>query len=238
MHMKNIFTIFFTIFSFSLIAQSLTLSQDTVFLRFGEKIDYGDYFINNNSNGEIDIDCTIKPTCYDSDDDTAIAICFGALCFSPINTETTYGDLTQDALITIPGQGQDDTFKFEPFSSESYGSSWDVIFFDRNNPDDKATLTVFVSNCQLSNTKEAFEKLGFTIFPNPVQNQLNLDFVSTISEKRITIYNSIGQVLRKDIVASGNSYFSTNVSNLSNGNYFIEIADDAGLKYVEQFSKF
>ena len=236
--MKNIFTLFLTIISFSLIAQNLSISKDTVFLRFGEKIDYGDYFITNNSSGEIDIDCTIKPVCYDSDDDTAIAICFGALCFSPINMETTYGDLTQDALITIPAGGNDNSFKFEPFSSESYGSTWDVTFFDRNNPDDKATLTVFVSSCQLSNTTEAYEKLGFTMFPNPVQNQLNLDFVSTISQKRLTVYNSIGQILIKDIIAPGNSYLSKDVSSLSKGSYFIEIADETGLKFVQKFSKF
>ncbi len=235
--MKNIFTLLLTIFSFSLIAQSLTLSQDTVYLKFDEKIDYGDFFITNNSSSEIGIDCTIKPQCYHSDDDTMIAICFGALCFSPVNMETTFGELTQDALITIPAGGVDNTFKFEPFSNNAFGSNWEVTFFDRNNPDNKATLIVFFSNCQLSNTEEAFEKLGFTMFPNPVQNQLNLDFVSTNSEKRLTIYNLIGQLIKQENIGSGHSNFSTDVSNLSNGNYFIEIADDAGLKYVQKFSK-
>jgi len=70
---------------------------------------------------------------------------------------------------------------------------------------------------------------NFTIFPNPVSNQLFISSENIIIEKMI-VYSLTG----KKVLEASKGVNSIDVSNLSKGMYFIEIYSDAG-KTVKKF---
>lgn len=235
--MKKIFTLLFSLVVVAVSAQSLTLSMDTVYLRHGDKIDYGSFFITNNSNAAIDIDCTVRPVCYDSNDDAAIAICFGSLCFSPVKTETTFGELTNEPVATIGSGSQDDTFKMESFSSQKHGSTWEVDFFDQTNPSDLTTLVVYIDSCDPANTvsvSDTYQRENFTITPNPANDLLNLTFEDGNAQRVLNIYNTIGQLQDSEILPANIINYTKDISKLRNGNYFIQVISTEGVTGVQK----
>lgn len=82
--------------------------------------------------------------------------------------------------------------------------------------------------------------LGFNIYPNPAQNNLNLDFLSPNSENSYTlsIFNALGQiVLNKTIDAhKGLNQLQIDVQELNQGAYVIQLAN-ASKSYRRSFIK-
>lgn len=233
--MKKIFTLLFSIIVVAVSAQSLSLSMDTVYLRHGDKIDYGSFIISNGAGTQLDIDCTIRPVCYNSDDDASIAICFGTLCFSPVKNETTFGELTMEPVISIGAGGSDNTFKMESFSSQKYGSTWEVDFFDQANPTDKATLVVYFDACDASTSTSDFnKKVNFTASPNPASDWLNLTFEEGKGQRVLNIYNTIGQLQDSEIISSGAFTHRKDISKLRTGNYFLQVISNDGATAVKK----
>ncbi len=233
--MKKFFTLLFSLVVVAVSAQSISLSADTINLRHGDKIDYGSFIIKNNAGSQIDIDCTIRPMCYNPDDDALIAICFGTLCFSPVNVETTFGELTMEPVTTIGAGGEDNTFKLESFSGQKYGSVWEVDFFDQANPTDKTTLVVYIDVCDASSsTSDIYEKVNFTASPNPASDFLNLTFEEGNVQRVLNIYNTIGQLQDSEIISSGAFTHRKDISKLTSGNYFIQVISDDGATAVKK----
>ena len=71
----------------------------------------------------------------------------------------------------------------------------------------------------------------FVIFPNPVQNQLNIKCDSN-EEIKIKIYNSPGQLMSSQSVSSNN--LSIDISSFSNGFYYIDLFDNSGIILTKQ----
>lgn len=65
------------------------------------------------------------------------------------------------------------------------------------------------------------------IYPNPSSTEMNFEFVSTNKIDNIVIINQDGKLVRNELVnlPNGNNTLKINVSTLSNGKYFILIAD-------------
>ena len=61
----------------------------------------------------------------------------------------------------------------------------------------------------------------YTIYPNPVVNELNINFNSQV-EAKISIINVTGQEVKR-IESSGKDYLKTDISNLPSGIYFAKI---------------
>lgn len=67
-------------------------------------------------------------------------------------------------------------------------------------------------------------------YPNPVANELNIAIESIqAGEMEISIFNSVGQVVRIDnlgFVHSGNTIRTLNVANLAKGMYSVNVSID------------
>ncbi|MBK9016554.1 MAG: T9SS type A sorting domain-containing protein [Saprospiraceae bacterium] len=78
-------------------------------------------------------------------------------------------------------------------------------------------------------TKPAFEQLAFTAYPNPTTGKLNILLENTGEAMGITVYNSVGQVVRT--VKDGNSIGQTTVSleGLPKGLYTVEVRTEKAI---------
>ena len=68
------------------------------------------------------------------------------------------------------------------------------------------------------------ENSNFSIYPNPVKNELNI--TSANSLKNVKIINAIGQEIMNENVA-GNHY-KVNTSSFNKGIYFVQIESEKG----------
>jgi hypothetical protein len=68
---------------------------------------------------------------------------------------------------------------------------------------------------------EEFASTSISIYPNPVQSQLNLIVNESNFGQEYTIYNAFGQLMIKDKIQSTN--ISISVSNFANGNYNLRV---------------
>lgn len=78
---------------------------------------------------------------------------------------------------------------------------------------------------------------GFSIYPNPVDEELNIEFSVTATEKaEITISDITGKITQTSIVLAneGNNLVFMNTSDLSAGVYFVKI-NAGGVEHVAQF---
>ncbi len=74
-----------------------------------------------------------------------------------------------------------------------------------------------VGNCALNTTSNAIKALAISVYPNPADDQLNIEFSDMSANHHYTLLNIIGQTVRE---------FSTNTLNttaIPNGIYFLEI---------------
>ena len=87
-------------------------------------------------------------------------------------------------------------------------------------------ISLFDANCSasLSNNNFENEDFGLNIYPNPASNMITINFVGFDGNVKITIFNSIGAVVKS---VTNKSYDSNNhslqvdISNFARGNYFV-----------------
>jgi len=85
-------------------------------------------------------------------------------------------------------------------------------------------------------TKERQVIRDWSIFPNPVSNQLHLDWSTMdLVVERIVIYNSLGKKMSTNPVntLSGNQQARISVGHLSNGLYFVQLEGDRKVEWKE-----
>lgn len=75
---------------------------------------------------------------------------------------------------------------------------------------------------------------GLNVFPNPFVDQITVSLKNTPLKIQLSLYNDAGQLLASQMhmTGEGRYEFSLNLSNLSNGIYFIEIQGDNYRKIV------
>lgn len=124
-------------------------------------------------------------------------------------------------------------FKIKTLSSLAIGDTFSNsanIYFDYNFPIETNTASTTIQT--LDNSDFDFENY-LTLYPNPVQNELNIKIKNDISIHSISIYNALGQL----IFASTYPSESINVSNLKTGNYFLKVFTDKGIsnsKFIKE----
>lgn len=92
---------------------------------------------------------------------------------------------------------------------------------------------IFIDNVMVDGVlnRDNFENSSIKIYPNPLNNILNIDS-SNIELKKISIYNTVGQLIKNNF-----GYENTiDVSNLKPGTYFIKIETSEG-KQTQKFIK-
>lgn len=68
-----------------------------------------------------------------------------------------------------------------------------------------------------------FSKSGYTIYPNPAQNQITITFNEVISNAEITFYNNLGQLVLQKVITNNQTI---TLDNLNSGIYIYKITFD------------
>ena len=89
------------------------------------------------------------------------------------------------------------------------------------------------SNCSLSVVNNQLENSYFSIYPNPVKNELNLGPKQATTVYSLSIYNTLGQ----QVQTTTNPEKTIDVSDLKTGNYIVKVTTDKGVsssKFVKE----
>ncbi len=90
-----------------------------------------------------------------------------------------------------------------------------------------------------TSVNELEEVNELTLYPNPSSNEITIDFETTESlPVEIAIFNVVGKRIRtiaNQTYSTGNQRITTNVSDLTNGMYYIQMANESG-KLIEKFT--
>jgi len=97
------------------------------------------------------------------------------------------------------------------------------IYFDYNFPIVTNTATTAI---QTLSTQDFEFGQYLSLYPNPVNNELNIETKQTIEVSSISIYNTLGQLVV--VVPNAKNITKIDVSSLSSGNYFVKINSDKG----------
>ena len=80
------------------------------------------------------------------------------------------------------------------------------------------------------------ESAGYNVYPNPVQNMVNITSDIYTGDKVITLYNVVGQSI--SVTENEEKQTSINMSDLTSGVYFVEIKEvSTGNKYTAKIVK-
>jgi hypothetical protein len=109
------------------------------------------------------------------------------------------------------------------------GQSYFVRVVNANNFLSTTGFTICIQNPNLSTTE--INNSTITIYPNPVNHELNIDSIEDIAD--IIIYDSVGKSI--PIILSAPN--TVNVSNLSSGIYIIKITDTDSNTFSKRFIK-
>jgi hypothetical protein len=97
------------------------------------------------------------------------------------------------------------------------------------------TGVAYASDCSQMAVAD-FTASAYTIYPNPVKNNLNIEAYGTASIQSMQIYNMLGQLLQSIPNSNTEKSIAIDVSQLESGTYFIEITSDKG-KTTRKFIK-
>ena len=102
------------------------------------------------------------------------------------------------------------------------GNSFDGILTDQE--------SILIIDSTLSIFKaEPSEKLS--IYPNPTSGDISIDIPKGLVNFELTIYNQLGQAIHRQTVNNNTSHvFKSNIANLPNGVYFVNL-QDANARY-------
>lgn len=234
--MKSIFTLTMALFLFiNISAQDLSYNMIEIEITETGLIDYGDLVLTNNSAEDIEIAVTMERICLNGDDNvTVMQFCIGtALCFQPVNETTTWGQNEPEAFLIIPAGQSDNSFAFKPFppngTTIEHGSEWNLVAYDRNNPDTKATINVVVMDTDLTAcTPASVTDFNYQIgkaYPNPAFEFINIPYQIDANEANLNIYTSTGTLVKTVAVSPHAEQVEVNVADFTSGIYFYNITD-------------
>ncbi|MCG2611425.1 T9SS type A sorting domain-containing protein [Flavobacterium sp. SM15] len=126
-------------------------------------------------------------------------------------------------------------FKVKTLSSLTANDSFTnkaSIIFDYGTPIVTNVARTFMG---VLNTQDFNFENYFALYPNPVNNELNIEIKQTIEVSSISIYNQLGQLVL--VVPNAQDVNKVDVSSLSAGNYFIKINSDKGTSNTKFIKK-
>ncbi len=171
------------------------------------------FYVYSDSSGQSYLDTLITgviDTCVNFVADTAFASNF-------IWIDSTHVEITW--ILLGGGQTATITATYEVYQSGNY---YVLLMINCGTK----TLTVYGSGIYIDQytgiSEEAPSNNKMILYPNPVNDVLNISFAGTSNETNISIFNATGQLLRKINTNSQNN-FAINVSDLQKGVYFIKI---------------
>nr|WP_315232398.1 T9SS type A sorting domain-containing protein [uncultured Flavobacterium sp.] len=141
------------------------------------------------------------------------------------NINLPFDDANNDGYIAFKIKTKSTLVVNDTFTNEA------SIFFDYNFPiiTNKATSTF-----KTLGTKDFEFANYFTLYPNPVNESLNIVATKEIEVKSIAVYNILGQLVLS--LPNVKVISKIDVSNLKTGNYFVKINTDKGsssMKFIK-----
>lgn len=93
-----------------------------------------------------------------------------------------------------------------------------------NNGTNSGDVNIYSIDTTISSNLNSlsFNSASFSIYPNPTSEYLNIDLQQNLTLKNVNFYNNIGQLVKTT------SNPSIDLSDLSKGNYFVEIVTNQG----------
>ena len=237
--MKQTFTLLLICCCSILFGQSLTLNTNEINMDLNGYVDYGAVTLTNNSTAAIEIAVRLEKTCSIEGDGTQIQVCIGDACYIPVAETTIWGDdVTQTPILVIEaGQTVDDALKFTALNC-TFGSEWEVIFFDRNDTTSDATLGAFVAECT-----DVVSTIDLSLdvqkaFPNPANNYITIPYhLNRTVDANLQIFNAQGIRLHNVSISPNGNVEVIDISEFQNGIYFYQITDGKKVSRTLSFVK-
>lgn len=91
-----------------------------------------------------------------------------------------------------------------------------------NDGTDDSAGHVRVYNLAALLSSDSFVLSKFDVYPNPINNQLNIQLQNNLELKKVTIYNQLGQFIKEE------NKLTIDVSQFSKGLYYVEIITNKG----------
>lgn len=85
----------------------------------------------------------------------------------------------------------------------------------------KEETTIYSATCTLGVEESVFDKV--VVYPNPTKGEVN---INNIALEKVTVYNTIGQLVKTMILNSGNTDNAIDLSDLPKGVYFIYLINE------------
>jgi uncharacterized repeat protein (TIGR01451 family) len=119
------------------------------------------------------------------------------------------------------------TFKVKPENTvalEDEIKNTAEIYFDFNS----AIVTNTVSTTVSQLGTDDFATVNFSLYPNPVKNILTIQLESNIIVKSVSIFNTLGQLVKILPNTFEDSTITADVSDLNTATYFVQVISDQG----------
>ena len=111
---------------------------------------------------------------------------------------------------------------------------YSVSATDTNNCSNMAMVTLSVSTC--TGVKSIASKdFEIVISPNPTNSILNISFSTMSQNTKIELYNSIGELVLTETISNKNN--TINISDLSNGLYFMKVLEGSKVVALKKVVK-
>lgn len=133
------------------------------------------------------------------------------------NIDLPFADATNDGYVAFKIKTKSTLVAGDSFSNSA------GIYFDYNYPITTNTATTTIT--ALSSQDFTFNDY-FSVYPNPVENNLNISKKEEIEISSITIYNMLGQIVVA--IPNAKNIETVDVSSLKSGNYFVKINSNRG----------
>jgi len=220
----------------NLIAQDARLFQQEWYLH--------DLIIDGESNvPPVNSELHHIPLNFDEPDEFRTEVCSGTSCIGTLLFNGT-NDFSFENLSCLAGSCNLNTNVMYTNLYQGFWFTWDPGPFHYKITEDGAHLVLIIiaseDNLAIYRTDflatEEFEDSVFQIYPNPVENQLFMQFSNDVVAETIRIYDLQGRLIHIE-TPTNTDLIEIDTSSLRTGLYFVTVIDDGGRASTERFVK-
>jgi uncharacterized repeat protein (TIGR01451 family) len=132
-----------------------------------------------------------------------------------------------ESSVDEPGSHGYVTFKIKPKSNlvlNDIIENTAEIYFDFNFPVVTNTVSTTVSELGTDD----FATVNLSLYPNPVKNILTIELKNDVAVKSVSIFNTLGQLVKRLPDTFEDNTMTTEISDLTTGSYFVQLQSDKG----------
>ena len=164
----------------------------------------------------------------------------------PLFIQSTTGNLTATATVTNVSPAISASLTLTPNTFNNETTALKIIETENMQRPESETLLINnnaaldYSDSIISKETDKYMLLhnAVYIFPNPTKDALHIAFAENVIHRvsAIFIYNSLGSVVKKIIRGNDSEKnFDINVNDLSSGNYYVRLASEGSVDFIQKF---